>query len=205
MKTLADAWNWYVATKRNLARWRRLGHNHWGHASLENASIWQDDQFRTLVAEDIVAETTTSLKPIDDLAIVVLFSVFESQVRDYLIAQIKPEAGSLTDPILKEAAEAALQGVAEGSFFRRVLDPLKKQGRVSADLVTQVDQVRDYRNWVANGRRERGTDMSNVTPKVAYDRLQEFLAVLGIAAETERPEGPAQSGEGDSFDWRSRG
>jgi hypothetical protein len=123
------------------------------------------------------------LKPIDDLAVVVLFSVFESLVRDYLIASIAPQAERITDPILKEAADEAMQGVKEGSFYRRVLDPLKQQGLVSAGLITQVDQVRDYRNWVAHGRRDVPTN--NVTPKMAYDRLTEFLAALGIPAESE--------------------
>jgi hypothetical protein len=165
---------------------RRLGDNHWSHPSLEGASIWQDNEFRMLEASAIVEETTASLKPIDDLAVVVLFSVFESRVRDYLIARIEPQADRLTDPILKEAADDAIQGVKEGSFYRRVLDPLKKQARVSTDLVTQVDQVRDYRNWVAHGRRDAPTN--NVTPEMAYERLNEFLAVLGIAAESEEQE-----------------
>jgi hypothetical protein len=162
---------------------RRLGEKHWDHPSLENASIWQDDRFKMLEATEIVAETTDSLKPIADLAVVVLFSVFESRVRDYLIEQIEPQAGRITDPILQEAAEDAIQGVKEGSFYRRVLEPLKNQHRVSANLITQVDQVRDYRNWVAHGRRQAPTN--NVTPEVAYDRLSEFLAALGIAAESE--------------------
>lgn len=141
-----------------------------------------------LEAADIISDTKISLEPIDDLAIVVLFSVFESQVRGYLVERIKPEAASLTDPILKDAANDAIQGVQEGSFSRRVLSPLKEQGRVSADLITQVDQVRNYRNWVAHGRRERVSDISNVTPRIAFDRLAEFLAVLGIAAEAEQIE-----------------
>lgn len=102
MKTLAEAKEWYEATRRNLTRMRRLGQRHWTHPSLEAASIWEDDTFRMLEASDIVEETTASLRPIDDLAIVVLFSVFESQVRDYLVAQIRPEADALADPILRE-------------------------------------------------------------------------------------------------------
>ncbi|HKI38162.1 MAG TPA: hypothetical protein VKA46_40285, partial [Gemmataceae bacterium] len=124
MKTLVDAWNWYEATKRNLERMRRLGRRHWNDPSLEGASLWQDDQFRALAAVDIVAETTASLQPIDDLAVVVLFSVFESHVRDYLVARMRPEIEVLSDPILKEAAADARQGVEEGSFYRRVLSPL---------------------------------------------------------------------------------
>ena len=183
MKTLADARNWYEATKRSLARLRRLGDKHWADASLSDASIWQDDYFRMLEAADIVAETTVSLKPIEDLAVVVLFSVFESHVRDYLLELIGPEAKAIANPILKKAADDAIQGVQERSFYLRVLEPLKKQGRVSADLVTQVDQVRDYRNWVAHGRRDAPTN--NVTPELAYERLAEFLAALGISTESE--------------------
>jgi hypothetical protein len=188
MKTLADAWRWYGVTKRNLTRMRRVGKKHWNDPSLEAASIWQDDEFKRLEASAIVTETTTSLEPIDDLAVVVLFSVFESHVRDYLAAGMTPEVASLTNPILKEAAEDALQGVQEGSFYRRVLNPLKEQGRVPPDLVTQVDQVRDYRNWVAHGQRERDTDLNKVTPTVAYRRLRDFLAVLDIAIEAEQTE-----------------
>jgi hypothetical protein len=183
MKTLADAWNWYIATKQNLARMQRLGERHWSDSSLTHASIWQDDHFRMLEARSIVAETAASLKHIDDLAIVVLLSVFESHVRDYLTELIKPHADRITDPILNDAAQKAMQGVKEGSFYRRVLEPLKKQDRVSADLVTQVDQVREYRNWVAHGRRDAPTN--NVTPKMAYDRLRDFLAALGLNAESE--------------------
>ena len=91
------------------------------------------------------------------------------------------------------AAEDAIRGVEEGSFYRRVLEPLKRQERVSADLITQVDQVREYRNWVAHGRRDAPTN--NVTPELAYERLKEFLAVLGIAAESEE-EGPDRLDEG---------
>lgn len=188
MKTLAEAWNWYEATKRNLARMQRLGRRHWNDPSLKDASIWQDDHFRMLDPAVIAMETAASLKPIDDLAVLVLFSVFESQVRGFLAVRIKPEAASLTDPILKEAADDAIQGFEEGSFYRRVLHPLIEQGRVSADLVTQVDQVRDYRNWVAHGRREHVSDLSNITPRMAFDRLSEFLAALGIAIEPEQPE-----------------
>jgi hypothetical protein len=183
MKTLPDAWNWYKTTKQNLTRMRRLGERYWSDPALEAASLWQDDHFRMLEAVDVEAETRVGLEPIDDLAIVVLFSVFESVVRDYLKERIKPEAGRITDPILKEAADDAIQGVEEGSFSRCVLDPLKKQDRVEAELVTQIDQVRGYRNWVAHGRREAPTN--NVTPAIAYERLAKFLRVLGIAAESE--------------------
>src|SRR4051812_190835 len=111
MKTLADAWSWYKATRHSLRRLLRLGGKHWGEIYRQCATIRQDDQFRTLEPSDIVEETTASLGPIDDLAVVVLFSVFEAQVRDRLAERLKPEMDRLKDPILKAAAESALQGV----------------------------------------------------------------------------------------------
>jgi hypothetical protein len=144
-----------------------------------------------------VEGTTTSLKPIDNLAVVVLFSVFESQVRGRLADWMKPEAGALTDPILKQAAADAIQGVEEGSFSRRVLDPLKEQGHVSPDLVEQVSQIRKFRNWVAHGQRGGDAETNKITPQMAYDRLRNFLAVLGIAIESEQiePEEPGTQPE----------
>lgn len=189
MKNLADAWNWYVSTRRQLSLMHRLGEKYWQDLSQVDTSIWRDDRFRMLSADDIVAGTKISLQPIDDLAVVVLFSVFESKVRDFLLDLIKPEADSISDPILKDAVEDARHGVKEGSFYARVLEPLKKQRRISADLVTQIDQIRDYRNWVAHGRR-RETPTNNVTPELAYARLGEFLEALGVTddADLELPD-----------------
>jgi hypothetical protein len=186
MNTLEDAWNWYIATRKNLERMQRIGNKYWAEVVWDTAAIGRDDEFRTLEKKDIEAETTVGLAPMDDLAVVVLFSVFEALVRGYVVDRIAPEAERLTDPILKFAAAEAIRGVEEGSFFQRVLEPLKQHARVSVDLITQVNQVRDYRNWVAHGR--RGSPKNNVDPNSAYDRLNQFLEVLGLAVEPEESE-----------------
>jgi len=56
MKTIADAWNWYQATKRNLARMQRLGEKHWNDPSLADASIWHDDDFKMVEARHKASE-----------------------------------------------------------------------------------------------------------------------------------------------------
>jgi hypothetical protein len=165
MNTLGDAWDWYLATRRNLQRMQRLGRKHWSDPTLEGASIWKDEEFKQLEPSRIVDETERSLVPLDDLAVVVLFSVFEAVVRNHLLTRIQPEAQRLVDPVLKTAAEDAIQGVREGSFFLRVLDPLGSQGQVPPDLITQVNQVRGYRNWAAHGRRDSPANV--ITPLVA--------------------------------------
>ena len=177
MTTLAAAWDWYTAARRSLERMRRLGRVHWDRLPWDGA-LGRDDEFRLLLGGTVCEESELGLEPIDDLAVVVLFSVFESVVREYVVRRLRPEADALTDPVLVQAAADAVRGVEDGSFYRRVLAPLKEQGAVPADLVTAVDQVRDYRNWVAHGR--RGKPVNNVDPAVAYRRLQEFLSALGL-------------------------
>ena len=189
MKTLMDAWKWYEAARTNLRRMRRLGTHHWTDPSLHNASIWSDEQFKQVEAGDIEKEVDLALKPLEDLGVLVLFSVFEAAVRDYLEGIIRPMTGKLGHPILEQAAEEVLEGIRQGSFANRVLKPLQEQGRISPQLSDKVKQVRDYRNWVAHGKREpRDSSIVNLSAKEAFERLKEFLETLSIAVETEREE-----------------
>lgn len=190
MKTLSEAWAWYKATRDNLRRMKRLGEKHWNHESLEEASIWDDEQFKTIEANDVIQQTADALKPLEDLAILVLFSVFEAAVRDHIEVIVQPEANKLTHPILKDAASEALEGVREGSFARRILKPLQDQKRITSELSDKVNQVRDYRNWIAHGKRKttRKRKVEVLSAQQTFDRLKEFLDQLGIAVEPEQPQ-----------------
>ncbi len=55
------------------------------------------------------------------------------------------------------------------------------------DLRTQVDQVRNFRNWVAHGR--RGGAENEVTPAQSHERLGRFLDLLALS----EPEAPGPS------------
>ncbi len=186
MKTLKDAWNWYESARENLGRMQRLGKRYWSVESLPNSRIWQDDKFKEVQAEDIERETKRAMEPLGDLGVLVLFSVFEARVRDYLAAVIKPLTGNLGHPILEHAADDVLEGIKQGSFANQVLTPLQKQGQITPELSDKVKQVRDYRNWVAHGKQlPRDSDIVNMTAAEAFNRLQEFLDTLGVAAEAE--------------------
>jgi hypothetical protein len=189
MKTLKDAWNWYESAKTNLIRMRRLDVRHWNDPSLKDASIWLDERFKEVEAKDIEEETDRAIEPLEDLGVLVLFSVFEAAVRDHLEEIIRPLTDNLGHPILEHAAEKALEGIKQGSFANNVLTPLQDQGRSTVELSDQVKQVRDYRNWIARGRREpRDRSIINLSAKESFDRLKEFLETLSIAVEAENEE-----------------
>jgi hypothetical protein len=110
----------------------------------------------------------------DDLAVLVLFSVFESQVRERLAAELKREVleKSVTHTVLLRAVDDLIQQVEEGSFFK-VLAPYKS---LDHNLVEEVNQVRRYRNWVAHGKRGKKPD--GVDPRSAYERLDRFWRAI---------------------------
>ena len=128
MTTLDDAWRWYQATRRQLRVVRRLGEKHWDEMPWAGP-LGRDAFFRDLSAGQIVADATVGLTPLDDLAVVVLFSVFEAAVRETVLTGIAGEADRLQHPTLKHAAEEAATAIKEGSFFR-VLEPFKAEGHV---------------------------------------------------------------------------
>lgn len=149
---------------------RRLGTRHWNDESMKNASIWLDDQFKEVEAKDIKQETNLAIKELDDLGVLVLFSVFEAAVRDHLEGIIRPMTGNLGHPILEHAAEKVLEGIRQGSFANQVLTPLQEQGRITPQLSDKVKQVRDYRNWIAHGKREpRELSIINLDAKEALN------------------------------------
>ena len=82
-----------------------------------------------------------------------------------------------------------MEGIRQGSFANQVLTPLQEQGRITPQLSDKVKQVRDYRNWIAHGKREpRDPSIINLDAKEAFERLKEFLETLSIAVEPEREE-----------------
>lgn len=196
MKTLEDAWRWYQATDAAVKQLTRLA-GHWdqfswdladaGSAEIAGADqrlvdyarqirrLRRDNELGNLQSNDMRTGADLVQVPLNDLAILILFSVFEAEARDWIADRIRPELDTLQDPTIRWAAGDALKAVEEGSFGR-VLDPYKSA--VGAGLVEEVNQVRRYRNWVAHGRRDDMRPKDNVEPREAYDRLTRFLAAL---------------------------
>jgi hypothetical protein len=178
MTTLEEAWQWYLATLESLRRIVRLA-GHWDSLPWDGP-LGRDSHLQLIETPTLRNEAVLAQKPLDDLAILVLFSVFESIVRDTVYIQAKPDADHLRHPTMKRAGQDALEAIEEGSFFR-VLEPYKAEGH--ANLIEQVNQIRRYRNWVAHGR--RGEPDTDVNPRMVFDRLQEFLVVVQKTVPTD--------------------
>lgn len=173
MTNLGDAWEWYRTAREQLRLSRRLGLKYWDAAEFRHL-VDRDEQVRNYSGQQVEVSADLVLAPLADLAVLVLFSVFEATLRDDLVAQLREETAGLTHPVVRQAVRDAEDGIENGSFYNRVLSLLK--GPVDSNLIEGVNQVRRYRNWVAHGRRTAQPD--SVTPELAYQRLADFLAAV---------------------------
>jgi hypothetical protein len=185
--SLADAWRWYESVRALTLAMRQLGKRHWNDLPWEG-DLGRDERLRHLDAPELVDRSDVVLGDMDDLCVLLLFSVFESVVRARVLADVEAELPPLRHAALQDAIRDMREGIEHGSFAK-VLGPFKK---MDADLVEQVSQVRRYRNWVAHGR--RGEPSAAVDPRTAYERLQRFLDQLAGSAGDASPAGPEASG-----------
>ncbi|HYH63085.1 MAG TPA: hypothetical protein VD866_00155 [Urbifossiella sp.] len=179
MTTLDEAWAWYAATGEGAKRLAHLA-THWDALPWESEDGWvralsRDAALGWIGGRELGAGAEVIRAELADLAVLVLFSVFEANVRDWVEARVRPEASRITEPMLQHAAQGLLEVIEHGSFGR-LLEPYKSAA--TADLIEQVNQVRRYRNWVAHGRRASKNPGARVEPRQAYERLREFLALL---------------------------
>jgi hypothetical protein len=168
MMTLDDAWDWYLKAQKQLTLFGRISLKHWDDLPWSGA-LGRDDKLKSLEADVIVEDVEFCLEHLDDFAILILFSAFESIIREQARSEVRSARDRLPHPLVTRILDEAVEDIEQGSIFR-VLDVYKGQ---AVDLVEQVNQVRRYRNWVAHGR--RGVKPSSVEPSTAYERLKRFL------------------------------
>lgn len=174
---MEEAWGWYQETRRQLRLWERMVSRYWDDLPWEG-KLGGDDRFRNLDETQLVDASKAALGQIDDLAVLVLFSVFESMIRGRVAAGIRSQMQekAVDNAVIVLAVDEAVRKVEEGSFHW-VLQSFKA---VDHNLVEEVNQVRRYRNWVAHGR--RGESPAAVEPATAYDRLNRFWQLIGTGS-----------------------
>lgn len=171
MTSLGDAWRWYQSVREQSLTMRQLGRRHWEKLPWDG-DLGRDNRLRQLKATEIDRRSGDVLQELDDLCVLLLFSVFEALVRGRVLADVRAVLPNPGHPALELAIGELCDSLEQGSFAR-VLEPFKKKDPA---LVEEVSQVRRYRNWVAHGR--RGTVREKVQPRMAYERLQRFLDTM---------------------------
>lgn len=178
--SLDDARQWYEGVKHLSVWMERMGRRYWSHEAVMPL-LAKDNHFRDVQKEDIDNEAGRVSADLDDLCVLLMFSVFEAMVRERALADVESELPSAHHPALKHALKTLREALEHGSFAK-VLEAYKE---LDADLVEQVSQVRRYRNWVAHGR--SGDRPDTVDPETAYKRLKQFLTLMATATGIPLP------------------
>jgi hypothetical protein len=180
--SLEDAWAWYTSVKSLADDMARLGRKFWDREDWAEG-LGQDNHFRSVESSGIMQRSKTVLDELDDLAVLVLFSVFEMIVRDQARKDVELSLPKRLHPAVDRAVKDLIEEIEAGSFGK-LTHALKS---IDHDLIEQVNQVRRYRNWVAHGRSGDPPDL--VRPRMAFERLSLFLARMTEAARIVGPEG----------------
>ncbi len=178
IRSLDDAWGWYIAV-RTLAFDAKALAKKWDDPAVDNV-LSRDNRFRDRTAADLQDMAKTILDDRDDLAVLVLFSVFEATVRARAEAEVEREAVLIGHPAILRAVKELKDAIQNGSFAK-VLDAHKS---MDVDLTERVSQVRKFRNWVAHGRRDAPENL--VEPESAIDRMRRYLERLAAIEGARR-------------------
>jgi hypothetical protein len=168
--SIDDAWEWYSAVRMLAYDMKKLA-GKWDTPELQEV-LGRDNRLRERTAAELMNGAIAILEDLDDLAVLVLFSVFEVTVRDRARADVDRETAGIQHPAVMCAVRDLKEAIENGSFGR-VTESYKS---MDVDLTAQVNQVRKFRNWVAHGR--RGRPENSVDPEAAMDRLRRYLARL---------------------------
>src|SRR5262249_23762548 len=160
--------------KQLLRMMHRIGDKYWERLPWDE--MGKDERFKTIEGFDITRDATSVLDEFDDLAVFVMFSVFEANLRDFVVREMGPQANGITHFALRQAVDRAITNVEEGSLYRNVLIFWNKSYPNETEM---VNQIRRYRNWVAHGRRPDRKPPAAVEPVGALERLQQFLGAIG--------------------------
>jgi hypothetical protein len=88
--SLADAWRWYEGARLLAQTMERLGKKHWNNLPWEG-DLGRDYHLKDLTSENILDGSNAFLDDLDDLCVLLLFSVFESAIRDRVLADVEAE------------------------------------------------------------------------------------------------------------------
>ena len=171
MSRLDEVWEWYEAARDSLRIVRSLLET---QPDAIPPSLAAGTVFETQPRSEVLQRLRQAEQELDDLTIVALWASFEQQVLDHLEQAVQrtlkqKRRDRLQQRILQER-------LAKPRYWRfeEVLDLYKEI--IDPQLVGDVKQVLQYRNWVAHGRTSRMPP--NIIPRIAYERLKDFLGQL---------------------------
>lgn len=170
-----EIWAWYEAARDSLRLALHIA------ASVPSSALSTDiiprkSIFQSAPSDEVKQKLQKAQQELDDLTIVALWASFEQQVLDHIEQVVhRTLKQKRKDRLQQRVLQACLKN-SRYWHFKEVLDLYK--AIIDPQLVGNVKQVLQYRNWVAHGR--TSPMPPNIMPRAAYERLKDFLDQLKL-------------------------
>jgi hypothetical protein len=119
-----------------------------------------------------------SSKVIDDLFVLSLWATFER----YLIDFFQAKGEKIREIFPSDLANVYYEHLSKEIEYWKpmeILDLLKRSlFKGNEQLIDLAKDILKYRNWVAHGRNPNNLPAMNITPQMAYERLDEVMSIL---------------------------
>jgi len=177
--TLVEAYHWYQSTRKTFQRVQRLARRYWDQLPVD-LPVCRDPQFVDLQGITMEEDAKYGADQLEDWGIFLLFACFEREFREHVALQVIQDTDSIKHPVNLKAVNESLRQV-EKESLDRVLTSYAVSSINDSNLVLRVQQIREFRNWVAHGR--KGSSPCFVEPITAFEVLKELLDVIRIESK----------------------
>lgn len=180
MNPLDEVIDWYKSNLSQQKFFMEIVKN--SHKMIDNITvnaILMKYELSSSKKDEIKTQVDKIKNELNDLTIVSLWSIFEAFLNDELKKQADNITKNIADPILKNISFYSLKE-SEKWLKDDVLDLYKVS--VDSQLVGDVKEIYNYRNWVAHGKTRNKP--FNLEPFIAYQKLTEFLLEAKLIKET---------------------
>src|SRR5438128_12343328 len=95
----------------------RLGEKHWNNLPWDG-DLGRDSHLQHLTSAEILNSSQTVLDDLDDLCVLLLFSVFEATIRERVLADVEAELPPLRHVAIKHALVEMKESIEQGRYFK---------------------------------------------------------------------------------------
>ena len=137
------------------------------------SDLFKDTRFQSRPSEDTLGSLAKAQAQLGDQTVLSLFAAFEARIRDHVAEKCAAlSTAGLSDPPFWQAISKSLQKYCDQPGSSENLTDLFRS-RADPATLDSLASIRQYRNWVAHGRRPPAK--TSVVPFHAYDALTSFL------------------------------
>jgi hypothetical protein len=127
--------------------------------------LGHDNRLREITSAELTDKATTGLEDLDDLGVLVLFSVFEATVRARTEADVDREIADLCHPAVLSAVKELKDAIRNGSF-----------GKITAAYKKMDTDLRHRKTHTLFARRHRNVLVESVAATVKIRTQRAFVA-----------------------------